>query len=350
MRYKFLKELNHGITVSGLGHATGSVEIDNQSLLKKNDLRLKPSFIDKSIGIETRYYLSEEEGVSDIAAQAASLALEHAGLNVNDLSRLILATSSPDYQTPATACVVQHKLGGRGFPCVDINAACSGFIYGFDMAARAIATGDEHVLVIGADARSTDINFSDKRTVLLYGDGAGATVVSRSNRLSANDDSLGLINSLLYADGSGYDAVYKPVGGSKTPVTVDLVSANQHKLSMQDGRRVAQNALEGFAYLSSEVFNNTPYSKEDVDLFIFHQPNLRLLEQVINTLEIPINKTHINFQHYGNTVAGSIPLALSEAFHAGKIIPGNLVLLCGVGGGFTGGAHLIRWPEESGKV
>lgn len=338
MKFEFLNQLPLGVGISGLGHGFGDDKLDNKSLLEKHQIRLKPSFIDRSIGIESRFFLSQQQTTSDMAVKAAQMALDNAGLTVDDISRLILATSSPDHQTPSTACIVQHKLGGKGFAAVDINAACSGFIYAMDMAARAVATGDKHVLVIGADARSRDLNMQDKRTAFLYGDGAGAAIVS-----SVDKSEGGLLNSVTYADGIGWDAVYIPAGGSKMPATEEVVRDNLHKLSMPDGGRVATNAKEGFASLCDQVFEGTPYSRDDADFYIFHQPNQRLLEGIAEALAIPAEKTYFNFNQYGNTVAGSIPIALSEAHQAGKIKKGDLVVLCGVGGGFTGGAHLIRW-------
>lgn len=345
MKYAFLERLPLSVQVKGLGHAAGSRRLDNQTLLDTYDIKLKPSFIDKNIGIESRNFLAAGESTSDIAAAAAQMALDQAGLTIKDIERLILATSSPDYQTPASACIVQHKLGGSGFPAMDINAACSGFVYALDVAARAIATGEQHVLVIGADARSRDVNMQDKRTAFLYGDGAGAAVLSAVEKAPVRSPQQmgGLLNSVLFADGIGYDAVYIPAGGNKTPLTPELLQDNQHKLLMPDGTRVAQNAKDGFATLCRQIFEGTPYQQSDVDFFIFHQPNQRLLEGICAQLEVPAHKTHINFSRYGNTVAGSIPIALSEARQAGKIKAGDLVLLCGVGGGFTGGAHLIRW-------
>lgn len=343
MKYAFLEQLPLSVQIKGTGHAAGSRKLDNQTLLDTWDIKLKPSFIDKSIGIESRNFLADDESTSDIAAKAAQMALDQAGLTIKDISRLILATSSPDYQTPATACIVQHKLGGSGFPAMDINAACSGFVYALDAGARAIATGDKHVLVIGADARSRDLNMQDKRTVFLYGDGAGAAVLSAADKTADGAPMGGLLNSVLFAEGIGYDAVYIPAGGNKTPLTAELLQDNQHKLLMPDGTRVAQNAKDGFATLCRQIFEGTPYQQSDVDFFIFHQPNQRLLEGICAHLGVPAEKTHINFSRYGNTVAGSIPIALSEAQQEGKIKRGDLVLLCGVGGGFTGGAHLIRW-------
>ena len=299
----------------------------------------------KSIGIEHRYFVSEEQASSDLAAQACQQALIHADVDINNVDRLIVATSTPDHLTPSTACIVQHKLGGKGFPANDIVAACSGFLYGLDQALRCLATGDETVLVVGVDCRSRTLNMQDKRTVFLYGDGAGAVVLQRRNIPAEQTASKsGFLDCLLMADGEGHDAVYVPAGGSREPCTPDNTLEMKHKLAMPNGERVARNALQGFLHMSQTLLQRNGLTLEDIDQFIFHQPNRRLLETAISSMGIDEGKTFINFQHYGNTVAGSVPIALSEACQQGRIKSGDKVLLCAVGGGYTGGAALIQWP------
>lgn len=338
MDHEFLKMLPMSVSISGSGFALGGRKMDNQALIDEFGIRYKSSFVDRKIGIESRYFMAEDEVTSDMAAAAAQKALDNAGLTIDDISRLIVGTSSPDHLSPNVACIIQHKLGGTGFPAMDVNATCCGFVYAFDMAARAVATGDQHVLVIGADCRSRYMNINDTLTTFLYGDGAGAVIVSRGDKSQG-----GLIKSVTYADGSGWDAVYIPAGGTAIPVTEEAVRDNLHKVCMADGPKVAENAKNGFIGLTGQVLEGTGYDLDDVDFFAFHQPNLRLLEAVRDELGIPEHKTHFNFKHYGNTVAGCIPIVLSEAHQLGKIKKGDLVLLCGVGGGFTGGAHLLRW-------
>lgn len=338
MKYEFLQQLPHQISVSGVGFSLGSEQLDNQQLIEKLGIRYKASFVDRKIGIKSRYFLAEGENTSDMASRAAQQALDSAGLSIDDIDRLVIGTSSPDHLSPNMACIVQHKLGGVGFPAIDINATCCGFIFAFDAACRAVATGDKHVLVIGADCRSRLMNTEDILTSFLYGDGAGAVIVSRQEK-----DDFGLLSSVGFADGSGWDAVYIPAGGSAMPVTEQGVRENKHKVYMADGQKVASSAKQGFAMLSDKVMEGTPFSRDEVDFFAMHQPNLRLLESVVNDLNIPEHKTHINFAQYGNTIAGSIPIVLAEAHQLGKIKRGDKVMLCGVGGGFTGGAHLLQW-------
>lgn len=321
------------IAIRGYGYAVGNTRFTNEELMQAFDIHIKPSFVEKNVGSETRYFISEEMSASDLAAQAAEKALQSAGIGVDQLDRLIVATSTADYLSPSTACVVQHKLGGRGFPAYDIGAACSGFIYAVDQAIRSVATGDHNVLVIGLDVRSRTLDMQNKRTAFLYGDGAGAVVISRQNK-SSN----GFIASLLYADGAGHDAVYVPsVGHARKPEVLPPL------LTMPNGKRVSENAGFGIPTLCAQLLEKTCFSHTDIHFYLLHQPNLYLLKAVCDELHITPAKTVINFPRYGNTVAASVPIALCEAAEQNRLHPGDLVLMCAVGGGFTGGAHLLRW-------
>lgn len=327
-----------GIGIRGYGHAVGNRCLDNAELMQEFDIRIKASFIDNSVGIKTRHFISDEMSTSDLAVQAAQQALQSARISVQNLDRIIVATSTPDYLSPSTACVVQFKLGGRGFPAHDICAACSGFIYAVDQAIRYIATSDENVLVIGVDVRSRTLDMQNKRTAFLYGDGAGAVVISRNQKSQR-----GFIASTLFADGVGHDAVYVPsVGYPRTPEILPPL------LTMPDGKRVSENAGIGIPTLCDQLLEKTPYARSDIDFYLLHQPNLYLLRAVCDEMQIPDAKTVINFPQYGNTVAASVPIALSEAAGQQRLQPGDLVLMCAVGGGFTGGAHLLHWnaPDD----
>jgi len=334
----YLRNIPASLAIAGTGHAVGNECLTNSDLIERYNIRIKPSFIDKSVGIQTRYFLDEQQTTSDLATQASKAALAQAGITVAQLDRLILATSTPDHQTPSTACIVQHKLGGKGFPANDVVAACSGFLYGLDQALRCLATGDEYVLVIGADSRSRTLNMQDKRTAFLYGDGAGAVLLKRTEQPVKS----GFLDCYVDADGVGHDAVYVPAGGATQPCTPENVAALEHKLLMPSGERVAQNALTGFVQCSQRLLERNQLTLNDIDQIIFHQPNRRLLETVMREMGLDEQKVFINFQHYGNTVAGSVPIALSEAFAAQRISPGDKVMLCAVGGGFTMGAALYQ--------
>lgn len=324
------------IAIRGYGHATGTRCFSNEELMSEFGIRIKTSFIDKNVGSKTRYFMSDDMSTSDLAARAAHKALLCAGVQIDKIDRLIVATSTADYLSPSTACVVQHKLGGYGFPAYDIGAACSGFIYAVDQAVRCIATGDTNVLVIGVDVRSRTLDKQNKRTAFLYGDGAGAVVISRHNQ-SEN----GFIASHLFADGSGHDAVYVPsVGHARAEEPLTTV------LTMPNGKRVSENAGIGIPTLCAQLLEKTQCKQSDIDFYLLHQPNLYLLRAVCQEMQIPEEKTVINFPQVGNTVAASVPIALSEAAEQKRIKPGDLVLMCAVGGGFTGGAHLLRWCAQ----
>lgn len=335
----YLQTIPSSLVIAGSGFAVGADCFTNAQLIERHNIRIKPAFIDKSVGISTRYFLHEQQTTSDLATEAATSALAQAQIDVSQLDRLILATSTPDHQTPSTACIVQHKLGGKGFPASDIVAACSGFLYALDQALRCLATGDKHVLVIGVDSRSRTLNMQDKRTAFLYGDGAGALLLKKEDEQTGKS---GFLDCFADADGIGHDAVYVPAGGAKQPCTPENVADMQHKLFMPSGERVAQNALTGFVDCSKRLLTRNQLSLEDIDQVIFHQPNRRLLEKVMLEMGLNEDKVFINFQQYGNTVAGSVPIALSEALAAGRIQPGNKVMLCAVGGGFTMGAALYQ--------
>ena len=343
--YSTLKKHPDTFTVAGIGHCVGSHKFNNKELSEAFGIRIKESFIKKNIGIDTRFFVSEEETTSDLAAKAASLALINAGITIEQIDRLIVATSTPDYQTPSTACVVQHKLGGRDFPASDIVAACSGFLYGLDQALRCLATGNQTVLLVGVDCRSRTLNMKDKRTAFLYGDGAGAAVLKRTETPNPKSGTKnGFLDCFTTADGQGYDAVIIPAGGAKEPCNASNVAAMKHKLSMPSGSLVAKNALFGFVHLSNKLLDRNQLCLNDIQQVIFHQPNRRLLELVMREMGLTEDNTFINFQRYGNTVAGSIPIALSEAVQSNRIQSGDNILLCAVGGGFTGGAALLKWP------
>lgn len=345
----FISSCPDAFFISGMGYCLGDQKVTNEDLLERFSIRLKLSFIDKSIGIKSRYFAAPHQASSDLAVKAAQAALAQAEISIHQVDRLIVATSTPDHQTPSTACIVQHKLGGSGFPAHDIVSACSGFLYALDHGLRCLATGDETILVVGVDCRSRTLNSKDKRTAFLYGDGSGAVVLSKKSHLdkSSNfplsENRLGFQDCLLVADGEGHDAVYVPAGGSKEPCTPEALSENRHRLTMPSGERVAQNALKGFTELIQRILDRNQLSLNEIDQIIFHQPNRRLLEGVLRVMRIDETKAFINFEHYGNTVAASVPIALAQACEAGRIKTGDKVILCAVGGGYSGGVALINW-------
>ncbi len=325
--------------IAGTGFYVPGPPITNAELIERYRLRIRPSFATRSIGVETRHFAGPGQATSDLAAEAAARALDASGVPGTSIRRIILATVSGDYPTPATACVVQRKLGLRGCAAIDLVGACSGFLQALDLGARCVATGEGPVLVIGADVRSRQLNVTDLRTLFLYGDGAGAVVLVPSR----GDE--GLHHSILFADGAGAEAVYIPAGGSREPLTADGIARHRGTITMPDGPLVADAARAGFRALTNRLVAETGVTLGEIGCFCMHQPNLFLLRRVLEDLGIPETKSWINFPRYANTTSASVAIALAEAAHAGHIAPGSWLCLGAVGAGFAGAIQLIRWGK-----
>jgi len=323
--------------IAGTGCYVPGPPITNDELIARYDLRIKPSFVSRRIGVETRHFAASDQATSDLATEAAARAIESSGLPAAAIRRVILATVSGDYPTPATSCVVQHNLGLTGSAAIDITGACSGFLQALDLGARCVATGEGPVLVIGADVRSRQLNFTDLRTAFLYGDGAGAVVLAAA----AGDE--GVHHSILTADGSGAEAVYVPAGGSREPLTIAGLAHCRGKIRMPNGKRVADAARAGFRHLADRLVAETRVPLSDIGFFCLHQPNRLLVEQILCDLGIPEAKSWINFPRYANTTSASVPIALAEAAASGKLAAGSWLCLGAVGGGFAGAIQLVRW-------
>lgn len=323
--------------IAGTGHYLPGAAITNAELIASHGLKIKPYFIRNSVGVETRHFAAPHEATSDLATEAARRALEGSGVAAHEIRRIILATVSGDYPTPATACIVQRNLGMRGCAAIDIVGACSGFLQALDLGARCVATGEGPVLVIGADVRSRQLNFTDLRTVFLYGDGAGAVVLTESD----GDD--GIWHSILTADGDGAEAVFIPAGGSREPISCEGLQQRRHQITMKDGALVARHAREGLGDLVSRLFTESQVPLRDISFFCLHQPNLFLLGQLLEDQGIPAEKAWINFPRCANTTSATIPIALSEAVLAGKLVAGEWLCLAAVGAGFAGAIQLVRW-------
>lgn len=323
--------------IAGVGHYLPGSPITNDELIARHHLRIKPYFIRNHIGVETRYFAAPAQATSDLAVEAAVRAIASSGVPVTEIRRIILATVSGDYPTPATACVVQRKLGLCGRAAIDVVGACSGFLQALDLGARCVATGEGPVLVIGADIRSRQLDFTDLRTAFLYGDGAGAVV------LTDGPGGAEIHHSILTADGDGAEAVYIPAGGSREPITADGLRRQRNRITMADGRRVADAARSGFRHLADRLVAETGVAATEVGFVCLHQPNLFLVRQILSDLGIAEERTWINFPAYANTTSASVPIALSEAVAAGRIAPEAWVWLGAVGAGFAGAIQLVRW-------
>lgn len=323
--------------IAGTGHYVPGPPVTNEELIARHGLRIKPYFIRNCVGVQTRHFAAPGQATSDLAVEAAVRAIESSGVPVGSIRRILLATVSGDYPTPATACVVQRRLGLRGCGAMDVVGACSGFLQALDLGARCVATGESPVLVIGADIRSRQLDFTDLRTAFLYGDGAGAVV------LTQGENDAGIHHSLVTADGEGAEAVYIPAGGSREPITAEGLLAHRHQITMSDGRRVADAARRGFRHLAEQMEAATCVPRGDVGFACLHQPNLFLVRQVLADLGIPEAKSWINFPAYANTTSASVPIALSEAVAAERVHAGDWVWLGAVGAGFAGAMQLVRW-------
>ena len=289
-------------------------------------------------GIRERHIVDKGVATSDLATEAARRALAQRGLEPSDLDAILVATVTPDMFFPSTACLVQHKLGAKGVWGFDLSAACSAFVYALQTGAQFIATGaHKKVMVIGADVMSSIIDYTDRATCVIFGDGAGAVILE-----PAEDDSEGLIDFIHEVDGSGGCSLYMPGGGSLHPATQETVEKRMHYVH-QDGQAVFKFAVRKQAELCEKILTRNGLKGSDIDTFIPHQANLRIITATADRLGMKPESVIVNIDRYGNTTAGTIPLAMDTARQEGKLKKGNLVLLASVGAGFTVGATLLRW-------
>ncbi len=290
------------------------------------------------VGIRERHIAKKGVAASDLAVHAAQKALSHRGLRPTDVETIIVGTVTPDMFFPSTACLVQEKLGAKGAWGFDLSAACSAFIYGLQTGAQFIGTGaQKRVLVIGADVMSSIIDYTDRATCVLFGDGAGAAILE-----PAENDSEGFIDFIHEVDGSGGYYLYMPGGGSLHPSTKETVEKKMHYVH-QDGQQVFKFAVRKQTELCQKLLERNGLTGSDIDCFIPHQANLRIINATVERLGLRPESVIINIDRFGNTTAGTIPLAINTAIEQGKLKKGSLVLLAAVGAGFTVGATLMRW-------
>jgi len=296
------------------------------------------AWIVERTGIRYRRLASAEEATSDLAVQAARRALDDAGLGAADLDAIIVATVTPDHPLPSTACLVQRALGARRAAAFDLAAACTGFIYGLALAEGLIAAGrHETVLVVGAETLSRIVDYTDRTTCILFGDGAGAAVVTR-----ARSAEHGLLWLELGADGDEAELLVVPAGGSRHPASVATVAERLHYVKM-DGHGVFRYAVEVMGRSVASVLGRLGLCVEDVDLVVPHQANRRIVEAAARFAGVPTDRIFHTIEEYGNMSSASIPVSLDEARRRGLLEKGDLVLLVGFGGGMTRGAALLKW-------
>jgi len=324
------------VKISALGTYVPPRLLTNADLEKMVDTT--DEWILARVGIRERHIVDKGMATSDLAVEAAKRALTHRGIGPSDVDAIIVGTVTPDMFFPSTACLVQHKLGARGVWGFDLSGACSAFIYAVQTGAQFVATGThKRVLVIGADVMSSIIDYTDRATCVIFGDGAGAVILEASP-----DDSLGLIDFIHEIDGAGGCYLYMPGGGSLNPSTRETIDQKMHYVH-QDGQQVFKFAVRKQTEACLNLLERNGLKGSDIDAFIPHQANLRIINATADRLGLRSESVIVNIDRFGNTTAGTIPLAMNTAIEEGKLKKGSLVLMASVGAGFTVGAALLRW-------
>ncbi|WP_144933241.1 beta-ketoacyl-ACP synthase III [Paenibacillus sp. 32O-W] len=323
------------VGIIGTGKYVPERVLTNQDLEKMVDTN--DEWISTRTGIKERRLASEHEASSDLAFQAAQVALEQAGITAEQLDLILVASITPDMAFPSTACILQDRLGAKKAAAFDLSAACSGFIYGLANASNFIAMGTyKYALVVGAECLSKITDYTDRNTCILFGDGAGAAV------LGPVAEGRGFRSFELGADGSGGELLKIAGGGSRCPASPASLEQKQHYIYMA-GKEVFKFAVKIMGSAAEEALNKAGISKSEIDLLVPHQANIRIIQAALNRLELPEDKCMINLQKYGNVSAASIPIALAEAVEEGRVKEGDCIVLVGFGGGLTWGASVLIW-------
>ena len=321
--------------ITSLGTYVPERVVTNHDIMKLVDTT--DEWIRTRTGIEKRHYVEPGTGTSAIAAIAAREALRRRGIGAEELELIIVATVTPDMLFPATGCLVQDRIGAKRAWAFDVSAACSGFAFALTIGAQFVETGrHSKVMVIGADVMTSILDFEDRTTCVLFGDGAGAVI------LEPREDGTGILDFAHEVDGSGACYLNMPGGGSLKPATHETVDAKLHYVRQQ-GQHVFKYAVRKFADNSEAILRRNGLSGSDVDLFVAHQANIRIIEAAQHRMGLPDSKVIKNIREYGNTTAATIPLALKTALDERKLAPGHRVLLAAVGAGFTVGTVLLKW-------
>ncbi len=318
------------VVIRSTGSALPGQVLDNAALIARYGLSVDPAWIESRTGIRRRHWLEPGQTTSDLAVRAARTALERAGVAARELDRIILATISPDRPSPATALTVARQLGAR-CPAFDLSAACAGFLYGLDLGAAAVHAGERNVLVLAADARSRWIDTQDVRSVVLFADGAGAALLGPSERP-------GLSPVVLGAEGQERPGAHVPAGGTARPASRETVDAREHFLVVDARQEIFELFVRYTREAVERLLERTRSSLDDVDLFITHQGNARMVEAVLADLGIDPARAVNNVAEHGNTSGATVPIALDEALGEGRLGPGKRALLTSVGAGYTFGA------------
>ncbi len=290
-------------------------------------------------GIKERHLADKGVAASDLAVEAAKVALAKRGVEAKEVECIVVGTVTPDMMYPSTACLVQHKLGIPNTWGFDISAGCSGFLYSLTTGAKFIESGQyKKVLVIGSDVNSSMIDYTDRATCIIFGDGAGAVLLEPAE----DGEDVGILDHVHQVEGVGGQYLCQPGGGSLNPASHDTVEKKMHVVH-QDGQNVFKYAVKKMAEMTEKILARNHMTGADVDCFIAHQANKRIIVATAERLKMPMEKVIINIEKYGNTTAGTIPLAMNTAVEEGKLKKGDTVLLAAVGAGFTSGATLLKW-------
>lgn len=327
------------MTILGTGSYVPERVLSNADLERM--VETSDEWITSRTGIKERRLAADNEATSDLATKAALRAMEQAGVTPDQIDLIIVATISPDTFFPATACYVQAKIGAANAVAFDISAACSGFLYAMQIARHFINTGNRRtVLVVGAEKLSSMVNWQDRNTCVLFGDGAGAAVLRR--RESADSDEPTVLSTVMGTDGNQTDILSVPGGGSAAPITPENAHLKLNTISMS-GREVYKQAVTAMCRASEEAIAAAGLTADDIAMVIPHQANVRIIDAISDRLGVPRERTFINLDRYGNTSAAAVAIALDEANRTGAIRKGDYILLVAFGAGLTWAATVIRW-------
>lgn len=325
------------VGIIGMGHYVPEKILTNFDLEKM--VETSDQWITERTGIKQRHIAAPEEATSDLCYNAAVIALEDAGVAPEEIDLVIVATASPDHVFPSTACLVQDRIGAKNAAAFDLAAGCSGFVYSLGVASQMIATGlYKHALIIGAETLSRIMNWTDRNTCVLFGDGAGAAV------LGPVEEGYGVLGIDMGADGSGSKYLIQPAGGSRNPASPETVEANDHTIHM-NGPEVFKFAIQIMGKTAKRALAKANMKAEELDMLFPHQANLRIISSAAKRLKMPMEKVWVNVDKYANTSAASIPIALCEAKAAGALKKGDNILLDGFGAGLTWASIVMKWSK-----
>ena len=330
---------NKAVGIIGIGTYVPEKIMTNKDL--ESIVETSDEWIVDRTGIRERRIVAPDMATSDLASRAAQKALEDAGVTADEIDLIIVATATPDMSFPSTACLVQANIKATNAAAFDLAAGCSGFVYAMVTGSQFIKAGlYKKILVIGAESLSTILDWTDRNTCVLFGDGAGAAVLAETT------PGYGILASQLGADGIGGDLLKLPAGGSRNPATAETVAQRMHFVHMS-GNEVFKFAVKIMGEAAIKALKAAGLSAADVDCLIPHQANIRIIQSAAKRLKLPMDKVMVNVNKYGNTSAASIPIALEEAVHGGKIKQGDIVVLVGFGAGLTWASAVIKWGKEA---